>query len=431
MAGQDVNNDGVTSSGGGGGGGQSGGNPQDDNLGGAQDNTSGLNSTLSTSRSDIFAMFPWMEELGFTSIVDELLEQDITDPSVILGAIRRSARHRELFPGMVGPDGVLRVDNEKMYRDRMSEYRQVLRDHNIDVSRYTNFELARFLDDDIDLDPNELGDRLTLYKDLTRSGRHIRDAFYVYAGIRMSDDDLYTYVVDPNARLEFDGRYTQQVTTNPPDYATFITRATEAGLDAVAQSLRDLEEQGVAISGAASIIQKIDPAFARTITDLLMSAQPVTNTLVSDDDQTGYDESGVIPESRQQMLSLDELTAALEYALIGGAASQQGLAIPGLDRIAEIRQAGITRAQALEGYRTFATQKNLLQAQVARLNEGRRSFTQSDFEEAVFLQNATESDLLQRAAAREASFGRAQGNVGFSTDRYGRLVQAGFTPSGV
>ena len=252
----------------------------------------------------------------------------------------------------------------------------------------------------------------------------------------MSDDDLYTYVVDPNRRQEMDARYMQAVATNPPDYRTFITRATEAGLDRVAQSLEDLQEQGVAIGGAADAIRNIDPEFAVMLADAVYNGGienlPGTPGAKGDRlEEAGPTQSLVEtlitrPEGQPAHLGLEELTAALEYAYIGGAASSQGLAIPDIARIVEIRQAGIDRAQALQAYGTFATQRSLLEGQIARLNQGRRSFTQSDFEEAVFLSNADESDLLQRAAAREAAFSRSQGNAGFSTGRSGRLVQAGF-----
>jgi len=45
-------------------------------------------------------------------------------------------------------------------------------------------------------------------------------------------------------------------------------------------------------------------------------------------------------------LGLDELTSAVEFAMIGGAASAQGLTLPTAERIAEIRQAGVDRTPA-------------------------------------------------------------------------------------
>lgn len=360
--------------------------------------------TDTATNLSVFDLYPWLREFGFSDIVEDLLVEfgDAITSSAILTEIRTgrgAARYNQIFPGNVVGSRLL--FNERDYLERMDDYRDALREGGIDPEPYTNAELAQFINPDVDVDPNELRDRLTIYNDLKRSGRHVRDAFYVYAGIRMSDDDLYSYVVDPTARVEFDQRYAQQVSINPPDYATFITRATEAGLDRVAETLSDLENQGLAIRDAATRVARIDPEFARSMADLIYSNGPT-------------------------LLNLDELTASMEYALIGGAASRQGLQIPTLERVAEIRQAGVDRSAALQQYGVFARQRDILAGLVDRATAGERSFTQSDFEDAVFFFDAEESDILARAQAREVSFGRAQGNVSFGTDRQGRLRQSGF-----
>ena len=67
--------------------------------------------------------------------------------------------------------------------------------------------------------------------------------------------------------------------------------------------------------------------------------------------------------------------------MMSSAASAQGLALPGEERVAALLQAGVTRAQALEGYSTIARTGALVQGAVQRANLGSK-FNQDDFEKA-------------------------------------------------
>ena len=345
------------------------------------------------------AQYEWVQRLGLQAEIDRLVEGGMTNEAMILNEIRQLPQHAEMFPGLFRPDGSLRM-TEAQYFQQLDAYRTVYVNFGNNIEDFGPFEMAQMLENNISV--QEFQERSNLYDQLRRGGNDIRDAFYVYAGIRMSDDDLYDYVVDGTVRQQFDQRYDQETLLNPPSYETFITRATEAGLTRVADALQDLSGSGVTVGQARLAIQNMNQDFARQMTDAIF--QGTTGTPLG---------------------SLVELTNAFTYALIGGAASQQGLALPTAERIEEFRAAGVDRAAALQSYTDFAKNQQKLLGQVQRLNEGMR-FTQQDFEQAVFLQDADAQLLMERAEARERAFGRAQGSAALQ-QRGQQLAQVGMT----
>lgn len=345
------------------------------------------------------AQYEWVQRLGLQAEIDRLVEGGMTNEAMILNEIRQLPQHAQMFPGLFRPDGSLRM-TEAQYFQQLDAYRTVYANFGNNIEDFGPFEMAQMLDNNISV--QEFQERSNLYDQLRRGGNDIRDAFYVYAGIRMSDDDLYNYVVDGTVRQQFDQRYDQETLLNPVPYETFITRATEAGLTRVADALQDLSGSGVSVGQARLAIQNMNQDFARQMTDAIF--QGTTGTPLG---------------------SLVELTNAFTYALIGGAASQQGLALPTAERIEEFRAAGVDRAAALQGYTDFAKNQQKLLGQVQRLNEGMR-FTQQDFEQAVFLQDADAQLLMERAESRERAFGRAQGSAALQ-QRGQQLAQVGMT----
>jgi hypothetical protein len=346
----------------------------------------------------VLELYPWLGEFGFTDIVADLIIQGITNPTAILAEIRKSPQHAQMFPSQRRSDGTIRM-SEGDYLKRLDDYRQVMAQHGRDTQGFTQFEMAQFLEQEID--PTELNDRFTIYEGVKRGGRDIRDAFYVYAGIRLSDDDLYNYVVNGDERVTRDAEYQRRVTASPVDYETFITRATEAGLDRVVETLDDLQGSGVSASNALGVIRNLDPQFASQMTDILF---------------------GPFGEG---LSNLSDLTNAFQVAMIGGAASAAGFSLPTIERVEEFRRAGVDRSRALEGYSLLGRQGDSLAGQVARLNQG-QSFGQQDFEDAVFLQDADSVSLLEKASGREASFGRSEGSAAMSQGRRG-IQQTGLT----
>lgn len=349
----------------------------------------------------VIGMYPWLSDLDFITVIKQMIQDGITDPTSILTEIRQTPAHARMFPSFRREDGTLRFAGEKAYLDRIDNYKQVMQRFGRDPREYGPHELSKFMENEID--PNELNERFEIYDQVRVAGRDIRDAFYVYSGKRLSDDDLYEYIVDGDARARFDEEYNRRVTASPVDYETFITRATEAGLERVVEALEGLQADGIAVEGAISVVRNLDPDFARQLADLLYQGS-----------------AGEVA-----LGTLGDLTNTFQLALIGGAASSQGLGLPDAARISAFRDAGVNRARAIEGYSLYARDRNALKGQVARLNQGNR-FGQADFENAVFLQSAEAQSLLERAQGREESFGDAEGAASFQNTRAG-IAQPGLT----
>jgi hypothetical protein len=122
-------------------------------------------------------------------------------------------------------------------------------------------------------------------------------------------------------------------------------------------------------------------------------------------------------------LPLRDLLAAIEYAMIGAAATESGLALPTRERLAEIRAAGVEANAAIQGYKQFGLNQGTISASVQRA--GYDEFTQDEFERGQFLGNAELSRQLYQGLAAEEAAGRNAGEFRFAEDA-GRLVQRGF-----
>lgn len=353
----------------------------------------------------VLSSFPWLSRLpGIVELLTELSIQGVVGDAM-LAEVRKTSAYTSMFPAIRRTDGTMRM-NEAQYLSRQDDYRTVLRQFGDPSYAYDQpSDFVSFLENDID--PNELRDRFQVYRSLQRSGQDVRDAFYIYAGIRMSDDDLYDYVVNPTKRSAMDSQYNQAVTQGTLDYATWMTRATEAGLSRVVSALEGLAADGVDTSAALAQVRKVDPQFARQMMDVLY---------------TGGGDGA-------EALSFNELLNSFELALIGGAATAQaGVALPAKERIQAIRQAGIDRAKALEGYGKLAKDGALMEGMVSRASAGGRRFGQDDFERAVFLQQGDVQGVLQSAQAQEDALRQRSGSVGVQRGPGGLLEQSGFRP---
>lgn len=355
---------------------------------------------MANAVENVLAAFPWMRDLNIAPLLTQMIQDNpnVSDDAIV-SEIRRSPEHAMMFPSLFRQDGTLRM-NEATYSARLDDYKTVHAQFGGDPAQFGAFEMAQLLENEVAVD--EFRQRRTLYSEVQRAGRDIRDAFYVYAGVRLSSDDLYEYVVDGDVRARFDQDYNRRTTASPVDYDTFITRATEAGLERVVEGLEDLQAGGIEVGSALMSMRNIDPAFARQMADVLYQGTEST-----------------------PLGSLVELQNTFQAALIGSAASQQGLAMPERERIEAFRSAGVDRARALESYSMFSRQGESLRGQVQRLNQGQQ-FSQEMFEEAVFLQSATAEELLGKAQSREKAFGRNQGAAALQM-RGAQLSQAGLS----
>ena len=382
-------------------------------------NLDGTPTTSDQTRNAVYdwinAQFPWARELGLEDMIKNAIETDLDD-DVLIAQIRQSPQYLAAFPGITDEQGRMRFLDEADYVDQVRQYRNVLRDAGTidgqlmyDPSTESPADYAAFMERGIST--TELQERVDTYRNLANASGGVRAAFRAYANMEVPVATLYQAVTDPSSAQELIAQYNKNVLDGGNTYPEQIANWAEAVSEYTMETLQSLESQGILPTGAAARMNAL-----------------------SEEERQGLVEALYLGDGTEldPLLDFDELTEAYQYAIIGGAASEQGLVAPSLERIKAIRQAGIDRAKALKAYGTFAGQQGLINAMLSRTNvqgEGVGTFTQSDFEEAVFLNQAAETDLLTRASQSEQALGRAGG--GFATSMQGnRLRQTGRSGSG-
>jgi hypothetical protein len=356
---------------------------------------------LTTFRSQLEASFPWLNQLGLSLDWFRETAATITNPDEFVSKLRQTPQYKARFPAIRRADGSIRMD-EAAYLRQETTYRQLLRQFGYPVEQYENpTTLVGFFDNEID--PNELKDRLEVYEGVKTAGTSVKDAFYVYAGLDLTDDDLFEAVVDPAAAQRLSNEYNAAIASSSFDYSTFIARATDLGLRRAAETLDQLRTSGAVTGQAVQQLLRTDPGFARQVMDVLYTGG-------SGDVSSGS-------------LSLQELTNAFEEAMIGAAASSAGLSLPTKDRIAELRMAGVNRAQAQQAYRDFGQFAGIYRSAVERARG--TEFGQDQFERASFLGDSQAVSDLRAGLAYEQAQGKAQGTFRFDQDRTGTIVQQG------
>jgi hypothetical protein len=355
---------------------------------------------ISQFLAELKAAYPWTAELGLTAEWFQQTAAEATGPDEILAKIRQTPQHKARFPAMRRADGSVRL-NEAQYLAREVDYRRLLVQHGLDPQEYSNpVSLVGFFEAEID--PNELRDRLTVWRQVQESGPRVRDAFYVYAGLDVSMDDLFEAAVDPAAGQRLTEAYNAEIAGSQFDYQTYITRATEVGLQRVATELGRLQSHGALTGQVVQSILRTDPGFARNIMDALYTGG-----------------SGEVNQA--QPLALEELLASFEQAVLGSAALGAGLSLPTKERIAQIRQAGVDRARAQQAYMDFGMNRGVYNAAVQRARG--TSFGQDQFEKAAFLGDAGAAQDLRIGIAAEEAAGQRQGTFRMTQDPFGRIVQ--------
>ena len=352
--------------------------------------------------NSLMGLYPWMAQIGLDARwFQDAAARSGSNAGALLAEIRSTDQYRARFPSITRSDGSIRM-NEAQYFSTEADYRNLLKQYGYDVDLYdTPVSLTGLFESD--MDPNELQTRLQTYSDIKSSSQGKKDAFYVYAGLDLSDDDLYLAAVDPAAAQNLSNAYNESVAAGKFDYATFIARATEVANTRVADVLTQMQRYGKVTGAAVQAVLRVDPAFAQQIMDAIYTGG----------------EGG----TSQQSLSLEELVQSFEYALVGAAATGAGLTLPTRERIGEIRQAGVQNAQAAEAYLAYGMQRGVFTGAVERA--GFDEFTQDDFERAQFLGDAGLSNELQTGLAREEAAGKGSGEFRFSEEK-GRLTQRGF-----
>lgn len=342
--------------------------------------------------------FPWITQLGFDPTWVQSLVASAAGAAEIVESIRNTPQYKTRFPGLFRDNGEQRM-SEAEYFARENDYRTLMHQYGLEVTGAPT-ELAGWFNGDVD--PNELKDRLDIFQGVKQSSQPVKDAFYVYAGMNLSDDDLYRAAIDPTYHTDLSDYYQRMTVQSPIDYATFIQRATELSLNAVVTKLSQLQSQGVLSYNATAKIREIDPAFARSVMDQLYTG--------------GH--------PGQPTLGLQELLQSFQFAAIGGAAQEAGLEMPTLDRLQEIRQAGVDQAKAIQTYVQYGPNASIYNAAVQRARGV--TFKQSDLENAAFFGNARSQLELQSGLKSEEAAGKSGGTFRFDTNAGGGFVQRGF-----
>lgn len=332
------------------------------------------------------SLFPWADELGLTGMLDNLIRGGSSAEEAYANVVK-SPQYQAQFAGMIDASGVRRFANERQYLDTINDYRDVLKEFGaLDPGRDKNLDYVNLIEQGID--PNELRQRFTVYRELEAGSQEGRDAFYVYAGMKVSVDDLYRATVDPGYGQQLTSEYDRAVMASPFDYQTFITRATEVGLARAADTLRAMQQRGMVTGQVVSRLLTTDPGFARQVMGALFAGAPTENGTA---------------------LGLNELLTSFDLAVLASAATEQGLELPTRERVTQLRQAGVTRARALQAYGGFARSQNVLQGAAQRANLG-QDFSLQMWEEAVLLGKGQAVGDLSRITATESNFGRPEGS---------------------
>lgn len=347
---------------------------------------------------EIRSRFPWLEVIG---LGDFVIEQIRLGASIdeLLAKVRQTPQYKARFPGIIAADGTRRFATEAEYLAHEESLRNVLRDFGMwNPNQDSPYDYLAFIDQGIDA--QELQARLARYKAIERAAPAIQDAFYVYAGMNVTVDDLYQAMVSPAFAQQMASAYDEAVAKTKLDYELWITRATERGLKRAVETLRSMQTLGLVTGEAVSQMLSIDPNFAREMMGALFQ-ESVAQT---------------------RTLSLDELLATFDYAMVGSAATEAGFELPTRERIQQLIDAGVDRARALRGYSEMALRQAGLQSMAARFRE--QALNMEQLEDAFVLEKAPAIGRVTRLFNQERSLGQAGG--GFAQQLEGnRVVQQG------
>lgn len=356
--------------------------------------------------NDLAELFPWIAQMGISTAWLQGVAAEAQSSTEIVQQIRNTPQYKQRFPGLTRQDGTLRM-NEAQYIQQEASYRTLLKQFGYDVDTHYNTPQALVGFFQGDVAPDELEARLQVYRQVQQGGQRIKDDYYVYAGLNVTDDDLFEAMVDPGASQELSNAFNQSVAAKPLDYKTFIARATALGKSKVVKTLQALQKRGAVTAEAVQRIIATDPAFAQKIMDSIYH--------------------GGDPANKAGFLSLHEMQDAFEFAVVGAAAQSAGLELPTKERLAAIRAAGVDSAKMIGSYTAYGQNQSLLDANVARARG--HLFGQTQFENAQFFGDAAAAnDLLAGQNYNEAA-GKRAGTFRVG-EEHGRLVQSGLSNYG-
>ena len=236
---------------------------------------------------DIRAQYPWLTLIGLDEYLIGVLREGATIDEA-LAKIRQTPQYKARFPGLLNPDGTRRF-SEGEYINEEGRYKAVLQEFNaFDPNQASPFDYLGFIDNGIS--PEQLRQRWQVYRALERGSSELRDAMFIYAGMEVSVDDLYTSIVSTDFREQMISTYDEAVASSDLDYETFIQRSTQRGLKRVTETLRNMQTLGLVTGAAVSQMLSIDPRFAQEMMGaLFQNPGDVSRTLSIDELLSSFD----------------------------------------------------------------------------------------------------------------------------------------------
>lgn len=358
------------------------------------------------TRQQIVNEFPWLRDTpGLVTSIQTWME-DGMEGEQILYRLRQSRVYRQqLFPGMFDDDNRMRFDSEASYIQTMNDYGRIMRNYNPDgASRYEDFRDFQGLLQ-MNVSPAELEDRYKIWHQVQNSSQPVKDAYYIYAGLELADEQIYAAIVDPSAYRQLKRQYDARVANLTSTQQVFdrMQERTAANLGSL---VSDMEETGVITQAEADqMLRHITPnRVGRWINAMLNEAQA----------RAGGD---------REYMGLADLQQAMNYALIGSAATQAGFELPEENRIAALVDAGVDRAKALETYGLMARQGGFMAGAMQRAHLGRG--TTEEMEEGLFGVSGAAAARVDWAMRTEEARAAERGGPGFGQTRQGQIVQSG------
>lgn len=371
--------------------------------------TAGLRSGPGTAQlwQDVLENNPWLQNLGISTARLKELAATSSGTSELMNRLMEEDVVKRRTQAMKRADGTRRFATVAELFSWEEQVRSVLRQAGVDVDReYAGPEtLIGFAESN--LAPDEIRDRLQVWKGVKETGQRAREIFYVYSGLNVTDDDLYEALVDRGRSQELQNTVNKAVAaklSSPNAWAGWIDRARQAGQARLVTIFEQAQRQGATYGATIQRVINVDPTFGNQLMDSLYHG--------------GDPDAG-------NFLDLTALLDAYEFMAIGAAAEGAGLDLPTKERLAQIRAAGIERSQAINAYQQFGLDRDKLNAAVQRARG--QTFTQGDFENATFFGDLNAQRELESGEAYMTSAGRQQGQFSFARGQRGQFVQSGFS----
>lgn len=361
--------------------------------------------TYETAIDDIIANAPWLDFMpGLVGTITTWLEEGV-DAATIVSRVRQTDEYRNFFPGMFDTNGQMRFSNEREYLDTVASYRTVLRNYVGEAEYDDAYDFVGFME--LDMSPDELASRLSIWDTVKRNSQEIKSAFFVYAGLEVSDEQLYDAIVDPTIADTLTESYQRNLALNPPDLDTFRDRLIQDVIGQQQAELNNLKNAGV-LTQSQVTEQMANLTYERI--------QPIADLVIATGGQEQFE------------VSLASLQRSLNFALIGSAATQYGFELPTEDKVQEYVAAGVDRQQALEAYGLTATQGGMLAASVQRAGLNIDGLT--GLTDAALGVDARQATVLQQALSQSRARVAETGGFAAQVSRSGQVQSQGLRLGG-